>query len=109
MLDLTRLPADLLDYMRRRKHTDAEIAAMHPSKVVEEYCFWKGLYGHGADIYAVAHAADAAVVPDPEAALRIVPPFECVCYACGKAIPEGSPASYDQGRGIRHLTCPSPA
>ncbi len=53
-MDLEKMPARLLDALRKRGHSDGKIAKMDGSEAFSEYCMWHGLIGWGPDLYFLA-------------------------------------------------------
>lgn len=53
MTDIDKIPAEVLDALRERGHSDARIAKMDPVQMFKEYCNWHGLINWGGTLWAI--------------------------------------------------------
>lgn len=53
MTDIDKIPAEVLDALRNRGHSDARIAKMDPVFMFKEYCDWNGLVNWGGTLWFV--------------------------------------------------------
>lgn len=61
-LDVEKLRSDFVAALKKRGHTDADIAAMTPEEAFGEYCTWHGLLGWGPKLWAAVMTAQQASV-----------------------------------------------
>lgn len=47
MLNIKKLPSEVVDALRNRHHTDGEIEKLTPEEAFDEYCMWHGLIDWG--------------------------------------------------------------
>ena len=59
-LDIKKLPDWLLNDIRERGLSDAQIASMDARNAFREYCNWNGVFGYDGDFYNPVHALDMA-------------------------------------------------
>ena len=51
MLDLTVLPDELIQALKKRGHSEIEIQKMEPDRAFSEFCNWHGLSGWGDSLW----------------------------------------------------------
>lgn len=49
-MDITKIPANVLNDLRKRGHDDKDIAAMTPESAFGEFCAWNGLRDYGPSL-----------------------------------------------------------
>ncbi|MBN3815875.1 hypothetical protein [Burkholderia stagnalis] len=52
-MDISKIDASVLEAIRKRGSTDADIALMTPERAFVEYCDWRALPGHGEELIRV--------------------------------------------------------
>lgn len=50
MIDISKLPADVLSNLHSRGLTDDEIDSFSSEQLFDEYCNWLGLLGYGPQL-----------------------------------------------------------
>lgn len=69
MLNIEKIPREIVDDLKKRGHTEEAIAEMTPAEAFDEYCMWHGLMGWGKSLWDAVFALDAATA-SPEAEVR---------------------------------------
>lgn len=65
-MDVTKIDDDVLDSLRKRGHTDENIAAMPREAAFSEYCNWRGLLGFGPVLVRALDDLRSAACPKEE-------------------------------------------
>jgi len=60
MLNLDKIPADIIVDLKKRGYTDADIQQMSPQKAFSEYCRWNGLSDWGNTLWNAVQDLQAA-------------------------------------------------
>jgi len=71
MIDVKKLPANVLAALRNRERSDDAIAGMSVREIFDEYCTWHGLIGWGDDLWQAAGAL-RALDPKPAEVPHVV-------------------------------------
>ena len=71
MVDVKKIPANVLAALRNREYSDDAIAGMSVREIFDEYCTWHGLIGWGDDLWSAAGAL-RALDPKPAEVPHIV-------------------------------------
>lgn len=53
MMDMSKIPEDIVDALKKRGYSDDAIAQMTPKEAFSEYCNWNGLSGWGPTLWGV--------------------------------------------------------
>lgn len=59
-MDISKIPAKVLADIRKRGHSDEDIAAMSPEEAFREYCEWNGLINWGDALFRAVEALKTA-------------------------------------------------
>ncbi|UDM18866.1 hypothetical protein [Vogesella sp. XCS3] len=63
MLNLNKIPADILTDLQKRGHTDDDIKQMTPKQAFAEFCRWNGLTDWSNTLWNAVHTLQAATTP----------------------------------------------
>jgi hypothetical protein len=59
-MDISKIPADILDDLRERGHTDTSLTLMSADEAFDEFCEWHGLINWGPRLRYVMGALAVA-------------------------------------------------